>query len=184
MARAGCALLDREKQLAPSTRPRGRDVEALKRWCAARLHDRAYRGWVVFRFPENARLLAPRRGAAARAAAARSDASVRTGACGAATASADRPAYHAPREVAERDPLLRAVPRARQGLVLEGASRQGRDGRRQPARHRARGLPARREDLRDAHAPEGGDAIGALAIVDRSTTRCAPAPATASATTA
>jgi NADPH-dependent glutamate synthase beta subunit-like oxidoreductase/NAD(P)H-flavin reductase len=25
---------------------------ALKRWCAARVHDRAYRHWVVFRFPE------------------------------------------------------------------------------------------------------------------------------------
>ncbi len=32
---------------APSTQS-----EALKRWCAARIHDRAYRGWVVFRFPE------------------------------------------------------------------------------------------------------------------------------------
>jgi NADPH-dependent glutamate synthase beta subunit-like oxidoreductase/NAD(P)H-flavin reductase len=40
VARAGCALLDREK------------IEALKRWCAARIHDPAYRGWVVFRFPE------------------------------------------------------------------------------------------------------------------------------------
>ena len=28
-------------------------AEALKRWCAARLHDRAYRDWVIFRFPEN-----------------------------------------------------------------------------------------------------------------------------------
>ncbi len=49
VARAGCALLDIERA--------GRDdvsvtVERFKRWCAARLHDRAYRGWVIFRFPE------------------------------------------------------------------------------------------------------------------------------------
>ncbi|HUK33106.1 MAG TPA: FAD-dependent oxidoreductase [Vicinamibacterales bacterium] len=48
VARAGCALLDAERA--------GGDVasqiDSLKRWCAARLHDRAYRGWVIFRFPE------------------------------------------------------------------------------------------------------------------------------------
>jgi NADPH-dependent glutamate synthase beta subunit-like oxidoreductase/NAD(P)H-flavin reductase len=60
VARAGCALLDRERS-APSPQPLAPspgvqspspDSEALKRWCAARLHDRAYRSWVVFRFPE------------------------------------------------------------------------------------------------------------------------------------
>jgi NADPH-dependent glutamate synthase beta subunit-like oxidoreductase/NAD(P)H-flavin reductase len=59
IARAGCALLDREK--APSHDPAassqlpapGRQLDALKRWCAARIHDRAYRDWVIFRFPEN-----------------------------------------------------------------------------------------------------------------------------------
>src|SRR3954471_11343887 len=56
IARAGCALLDREKtanaagRQPPATSP---DSDALKRWCAARIHDRAYRDWVVFRFPEN-----------------------------------------------------------------------------------------------------------------------------------
>ena len=49
VARAGCAVMDIE-------RTGGRDVtsqiDSLKRWCAARLHDRAYRGWVIFRFPE------------------------------------------------------------------------------------------------------------------------------------
>jgi NADPH-dependent glutamate synthase beta subunit-like oxidoreductase/NAD(P)H-flavin reductase len=51
VARAGCALLDRERGAAgdPSL---ASEVEALKRWCAARLHDPAYREWVVFRFPE------------------------------------------------------------------------------------------------------------------------------------
>src|SRR5439155_12427033 len=50
VARAGCALLDAEK-----TNPESRvsDTEALKRWCAARIHDRACCGWVIFRFPEN-----------------------------------------------------------------------------------------------------------------------------------
>jgi NADPH-dependent glutamate synthase beta subunit-like oxidoreductase/NAD(P)H-flavin reductase len=47
VARAGCAVMDVERS--------GGDVTAhivgLKRWCAARLHDRAYRGWVIFRFP-------------------------------------------------------------------------------------------------------------------------------------
>jgi NADPH-dependent glutamate synthase beta subunit-like oxidoreductase/NAD(P)H-flavin reductase len=69
IARAGCALMDREKTASASASARpgggrpaeldreiaalGVEVEALKRWCAARVHDPAYRGWVVFRFPEN-----------------------------------------------------------------------------------------------------------------------------------
>ncbi len=52
IARAGCALLDAEKESPQPPAPSPR-VEALRRWCAARLHDRAYRDWVVFRFPEN-----------------------------------------------------------------------------------------------------------------------------------
>ncbi|MEQ1757932.1 MAG: FAD-dependent oxidoreductase [Vicinamibacterales bacterium] len=57
VALSGCALLDRETAL----RVEGTDAEkaevavaldALKRWCAARLHDPAYRPWVIFRFPE------------------------------------------------------------------------------------------------------------------------------------
>jgi len=48
VARAGCALLDSEKRGESS--PAGAD--SLKRWCAARIHDPAYRGWVTFRFPE------------------------------------------------------------------------------------------------------------------------------------
>ena len=57
IARAGCALLDQEKARpqspVPSPQVPPNPLEALKRWCAARLHDRAYRHWVVFRFPEN-----------------------------------------------------------------------------------------------------------------------------------
>src|SRR5262245_21287281 len=55
IARAGCALIDAEKNAAgPSAADdvRGR-IDALKRWCAVRLHDRAYRQWVIFRLPEN-----------------------------------------------------------------------------------------------------------------------------------
>jgi NADPH-dependent glutamate synthase beta subunit-like oxidoreductase/NAD(P)H-flavin reductase len=52
VARAGCALLDREKAGAAAAAS-ATEVEALKRWCAARIHDPAYRSWVVFRFPEN-----------------------------------------------------------------------------------------------------------------------------------
>jgi NADPH-dependent glutamate synthase beta subunit-like oxidoreductase/NAD(P)H-flavin reductase len=58
VARVGCALMDAEKagSAEPVSRlgdvPVGQAIEALKRWCAARLRDRAHRGWVVFRFPE------------------------------------------------------------------------------------------------------------------------------------
>ena len=65
VARVGCALLDAEKApspqspspqspspQSPSPQSPSPQSEALKRWCAARVHDRAYRGWVIFRFPE------------------------------------------------------------------------------------------------------------------------------------
>ena len=52
IARAGCALLDLEKANRDPRVPNPQS-EALKRWCAARIQDRAYRGWVIFRFPEN-----------------------------------------------------------------------------------------------------------------------------------
>src|SRR5262245_11905472 len=48
-ARVGCALMDREKSGDASAAP---EIESLKRWCAARLHDPACREWVIFRFPE------------------------------------------------------------------------------------------------------------------------------------
>jgi len=52
VARAGCRLLDLEKA-DPASRNAHPDAEALKRWCASRIHDRAYRAWAIFRFPEN-----------------------------------------------------------------------------------------------------------------------------------
>ncbi len=50
VARMGCALLDREKTEKEAV---AAELDALKRWCAARIHDAAYREWVLFRFPEN-----------------------------------------------------------------------------------------------------------------------------------
>jgi NADPH-dependent glutamate synthase beta subunit-like oxidoreductase/NAD(P)H-flavin reductase len=53
VAKAGCQLLDAEKAQpqAASLKPQAQS-DALKRWCAARIHDPAYREWVIFRFPE------------------------------------------------------------------------------------------------------------------------------------
>jgi NADPH-dependent glutamate synthase beta subunit-like oxidoreductase/NAD(P)H-flavin reductase len=53
IARAGCALLDLEKAKDSAVEAVQSDIERLKRWCAARIHDREYRSWVIFRFPEN-----------------------------------------------------------------------------------------------------------------------------------
>jgi NADPH-dependent glutamate synthase beta subunit-like oxidoreductase/NAD(P)H-flavin reductase len=50
LAAYGCSLLDRE---ATDKAAVAAEIEALKRWCAAHIHDARYRGWVVFRFPEN-----------------------------------------------------------------------------------------------------------------------------------
>ena len=50
LAAYGCALLDRE---ATDKAAVAGEIESLKRWCAAHVHDPRYRGWVVFRFPEN-----------------------------------------------------------------------------------------------------------------------------------
>jgi len=50
LAQFGCSLLDRE---ATDKAGVADEIESLKRWCAAHVHDPGYRGWVVFRFPEN-----------------------------------------------------------------------------------------------------------------------------------
>ncbi len=57
LARAGCALLDREEaaRLSASDEEKqhvAAEIESLKRWCAAHVHDPRYRHWVIFRFPE------------------------------------------------------------------------------------------------------------------------------------
>ena len=58
LAQLGCALLDRDEALRAGGSDADKaavtaEIDALKRWCAAHLHDPRYRGWVVFRFPEN-----------------------------------------------------------------------------------------------------------------------------------
>ncbi|MEW5982484.1 MAG: FAD-dependent oxidoreductase [Acidobacteriota bacterium] len=58
LARAGCLLLDWEAQAIQNGDDAERTdvatrIEALKRWCAARLQDPEYRSWVVFRFPSS-----------------------------------------------------------------------------------------------------------------------------------
>jgi len=58
LARYGCSLLDREEALRAGGSDADKaavtaEIDSLKRWCAAHLHSPEYRGWVVFRFPEN-----------------------------------------------------------------------------------------------------------------------------------
>src|SRR5918993_1163952 len=50
LAAYGCSLLDRE---ATDKAAVAAEIESLKRWCAAHVHDPRFRNWVVFRFPEN-----------------------------------------------------------------------------------------------------------------------------------
>ena len=57
LARAGCALLDREEAARAAgdeaaKAAAGVEIDALRRWCAAHVHDPALASWVVFRFPE------------------------------------------------------------------------------------------------------------------------------------
>jgi NADPH-dependent glutamate synthase beta subunit-like oxidoreductase/NAD(P)H-flavin reductase len=60
LAAYGCSLLDREAAFAKASAPETTDktavaaeIESLKRWCAAHVHDPRFKNWVVFRFPEN-----------------------------------------------------------------------------------------------------------------------------------
>src|SRR5687767_14968911 len=50
IAAYGCSLLDRE---ATDKTAVAAEIESLKRWCAAHVHDSRFKNWVVFRFPEN-----------------------------------------------------------------------------------------------------------------------------------
>jgi NADPH-dependent glutamate synthase beta subunit-like oxidoreductase/NAD(P)H-flavin reductase len=57
LARAGCALLDRDDAARVSGSDEEKqaiavEVDAVKRWCAAHVHHPRYRDWVIFRFPE------------------------------------------------------------------------------------------------------------------------------------
>ncbi len=58
LAQLGCSLLDRDEALRAGGSDADKaavtaEIDSLKRWCAAHVHSPAYRGWVVFRFPEN-----------------------------------------------------------------------------------------------------------------------------------
>ncbi len=58
IAQMGCSLLDGEEALKANGSDADKaavaaEIESLKRWCAAHVHSPEYRGWVVFRFPEN-----------------------------------------------------------------------------------------------------------------------------------
>ncbi len=57
VARAGCALLDRDDRARTSGDDAEKaavaaEIDHLKRWCAAHVHHPAHRDWVVFKFPE------------------------------------------------------------------------------------------------------------------------------------
>ena len=57
IATAGCALLDREAEVRAGGDEAERafvatQIDALKRWCAACVHDPGYQSWVIFKFPE------------------------------------------------------------------------------------------------------------------------------------
>jgi NADPH-dependent glutamate synthase beta subunit-like oxidoreductase/NAD(P)H-flavin reductase len=57
LARAGCALLDRDEAARVSGSDEEKqaisaEMDRVKRWCAAHVHHPRYRDWVIFRFPE------------------------------------------------------------------------------------------------------------------------------------
>ena len=157
IARAGCALLDDEKTQSAIKSAIRNPQSAIRG--AAPLVRRAHPRSRLSRLgdlplPGERRALSPGRGRASGSAAARGADRPGLAAAAARWLHPDRRADAAARDP-QRDPLLRAVPRARQGFLLEGIARQGRHGQRQPARHQPRRLSARREDLGDAHAAQG-----------------------------
>ena len=170
IAAAGCRLLDREVALRADGRRRrqggthaaDRRAEALVRLVPARP---GLQGVGDLPLPRDARLPAPGAGAAPAARAPGVDDRPRRPPAPPRRVRAHRPALHAAREP-ERDPLLRAVPRARQGLVLEGpASDKAGAIAPNPLGIPLAGCPLD-EKISEMHMlRKGGDAIGALAII-------------------
>ena len=158
LAAAGCALLDREEAARTAGDEAAKaavaaEIEAVRRWCAAHLHDPALASWVVFRFPETLdfeHLVHIVRPDPARPQVLTGPEAARRRRDGFALTDSRAGV----RESAERDPLLRALPRARQGQLQQGDRRQAGRGGHQPAGHRPGRLPARREDLGDAPAAQ------------------------------
>jgi hypothetical protein len=116
LAHAGCQLLDRDEAARVSSSDEEKqavtaEIDRLKRWCAAHVHHPRYRDWVIFRFPET---LDPMHLVhVVRPNAALPEAMVGTGGGTAPPRrlQAHRRALQHARS-AERDPLLRALPRA------------------------------------------------------------------------
>ena len=171
LARAGCLLLDREiaagksgdaaEKAAVDVGDRG--AAAVVRRAPARRRRTA--SWVVFRLAENVDYFKL-------VEVEHRDPDLPTAMEGPAVAPpparrlhADRPADDGPRG-AQRDQLLRPLPRARQGLLLEGPPREGR----QASRTNPLGIPLEGcpldEKISEMHMlRKRGDAIGALALV-------------------
>ena len=160
LARDGCALLDREEAARASGQRRRRkqavadEIESLKRWCAAHVHDPRFRHWVVFRFPETLDPMHLVHVVTARRRRFPSRWSVRTRSCAAATGFKLTDQRYSTREVLSEIHYCVLCHERDKDTLLEGHSRQGRRGHDQRARHRARRLSARREDLRDARAAQ------------------------------
>ena len=151
IARAGCALLDAEKAGVEGV---AATIDAMKHWCAARIHDPAYRGWVVFRFPEHldyARLVDVQR----------------------SEPLLPEAVVGPDRRLRRRDGFTLTDPRMPPREVLgeihycvlcherdkdscSKGLRKGGDVRRQSPGRRAERLSARRKNLRDARAQEDG----------------------------
>jgi hypothetical protein len=93
--------------------------------------------------------------------------------CAAATASRSPTAATRPRENLSEIHYCVLCHERDKDSCSKGLQRQGRRDHEQPARHPARRLPARREDLRDAHAAEGGRRDRSAGASSSWTTRCA-----------
>ena len=164
VARAGCALLNDEKESAsPKTPAPSPRLDALRRWCAARLHDRAYRHWVIFRFPETVdpfHLVEVERG----------DPRLPEAQVGPGWRLRRRDGFALtdvrmrPRE-SSADPLLRAVSGERDRIRAQGPSRESGAVSVNALGIELEGFP-RDEKISEMHAlRKFGDPIGALALV-------------------
>ena len=160
LARAGCALLDAERAANPANPANPSNPEsqvpnhdaALRRWCAARVHDPRVPALGHLPVSGNAGLLAAR--ADERPTGPRllgPDARLRR-----------RDGFKLtdprmdPREVLSEIHYCVLCHERDKDSCSKGLRDEKGRHRRQPARHRARRLSARREDLRDARAAQGG----------------------------
>ena len=130
-----------------------------------------------------ARHASPRAGRDRRAARRHDAAPARGRLAAARRVRADR-SRHRPRRRARPGELLHLVPQPAEGQLPLGPAREGRQLPQKRVRGDAGRLPARRENLRDEHRQGARQQRSARWRSSRSTTRSAPRPGTASATTA